>query len=82
MVLVNGACGIGTGWATSIPPFSPIDIIENIKNKLQTGRGFKRMGPWFRGFKGDVVESETGFYTKGVAKVTQGGKVRITELPI
>merc|ERR1719311_329166 len=31
MVLVNGAEGIGTGWATSIPNYNPRDIIENLR---------------------------------------------------
>ena len=31
MVLVNGAEGIGTGWATSIPQFNVRDIVENLK---------------------------------------------------
>jgi len=34
MVLVNGAEGIGTGWSTSIPCFNPLDIINNIKARL------------------------------------------------
>lgn len=34
MVLVNGAEGIGTGWSTSIPCFNPMDIINNIRRRL------------------------------------------------
>ena len=33
-VLINGSQGIGTGWSTDIPKFNPLDIIKNIKNKL------------------------------------------------
>lgn len=31
MVLVNGADGIGTGWSTSIPNYSPQAIVDNIR---------------------------------------------------
>ncbi len=31
MVLVNGAEGIGTGWSTFVPNYSPRDIAENLK---------------------------------------------------
>jgi len=31
MVLVNGAEGIGSGWATSIPQYNPIHIVANLK---------------------------------------------------
>jgi DNA topoisomerase II len=34
LVLANGVEGIGTGWATFIPQFSPIDLINNIRKKL------------------------------------------------
>lgn len=50
MVLINGAVGIGTGWSTTIPSFSPIDLVENLKRKLLEGKELTRMGPWFRGF--------------------------------
>lgn len=34
MVLVNGAEGIGTGWSTKIPNYSPREIVANIKRML------------------------------------------------
>jgi len=35
LVLANGAEGIGTGWSSFIPQFSPLDIVQNIRKKLQ-----------------------------------------------
>ena len=35
MVLVNGAEGIGTGWSTLIPQYSPLDIINNLRRRLK-----------------------------------------------
>ena len=34
MLLVNGCEGIGTGFSTKIPPFNPLDLVENIELKL------------------------------------------------
>ena len=31
MVLVNGACGIGTGFSTSIPCYNPLDVIAALR---------------------------------------------------
>ena len=54
MVLANGAEGIGTGWSTQIPQFSPLDLVKNLRGKLQHGRPFQRMTPWYRGYNGSV----------------------------
>lgn len=63
MVLANGAEGIGTGWSTMIPQFSPLDLVENLRSRLQHNRPFKRMSPWYRGFTGSVeLQSETNKY--------------------
>lgn len=34
MVLVNGAEGIGTGWACKIPNYNPREIVNNINRML------------------------------------------------
>jgi DNA topoisomerase-2 len=53
MSLVNGSEGIGTGWSTSIPNYSPLEVIDNIKAKLHSPNStFFRMTPWYRGFTG------------------------------
>ena len=53
MVLVNGAEGIGTGWSTFVNNYSPRDVIENIRRKLQ-GHDVVPMKPFYAGFTGDV----------------------------
>ena len=53
--LVNGAEGIGTGWSTSVPSFSPLEIIDNLKNRLKNPLSkFYRMNPWYKGFTGEI----------------------------
>ena len=55
MVLVNGAEGIGTGWSTSIPNYSPRAIVANLQRLLQ-GQEVEPMNPWYQGFKGSIEE--------------------------
>ena len=80
-VLVNGTEGIGTGFSTNVPPFNPKDIVENMKRAID-GKGFKKMKPWFKDFKGTVSEGEnehtwitTGCY------MTARDTIKVTELP-
>ena len=81
MLLVNGATGIGTGWSTDIPCYNPMDLIKNIKRKLD-GKNYVQMKPWYRGFKGSVYEVEENTYiTKGNYTI-KGNTLKITELPI
>jgi DNA topoisomerase-2 len=80
-LLVNGSSGIGTGFSTDIPSYSPKDIISNIK-RLIIGKAPKQLTPWYRGFKGVVEETSPGVYvSKGVYAIT-GKTVSISELPI
>lgn len=55
MVLVNGAEGIGTGWSTFIPNYSPRDIAQNLRHMLR-GEPLEPIQPWYKGFKGGISE--------------------------
>lgn len=85
LCLVNGAEGIGTGWSTSIPCFSPIDICANLRRRLNDRSApFKRMVPWYRGFIGTFHpkdETMTAYTVKGCSH-KQGDTLTITELPV
>lgn len=82
LILVNGADGIGTGWSSSIPNYSPEDIVENLKRRMD-GQEWKPMQPWFRGFKGDVkVVAPDRYLFSGIIHQTGDSEVEITELPI
>ena len=81
MVLVNGIQGIGTGWSTDIPKFNPLDIIDNIKNKLKS-KDYIDMVPYVHGFKGTIVKKTYNtFVSKGLYEI-KDGKIIINELPI
>jgi len=82
MVLINGADGIGTGWSSTIPNYSPEDIVENLK-LMMDGHEPKPMTPWFRDFKGEVTQMAPDRYKfSGIVKQTGDNEVEITELPI
>lgn len=85
MVLINGADGIGTGWSTSIPNYNPIDVIANLKRRLN-GDGkdsMQPMVPWFRNWEGVTEELGEGrFKFNGIVNETGDCEVEITELPI
>ncbi|ARF10554.1 DNA gyrase/topoisomerase IV [Hokovirus HKV1] len=82
MLLVNGSEGIGTGHSTYIPPYNPIDIINNIINMLNNKK-IVPMKPWFRGFKGAIEHKDKGSYiTKGIYNIVDENTIQITELPI
>lgn len=83
MLLVNGGCGIGTGWSTSIPPHNPRDIIRNIRNMLN-GQSPTPMLPWYQGFQGKIIPHlETGkIHIQGTYHWKTATQLHVTELPI
>ena len=83
MILVNGCEGIGTGYSTSIPPYNPRDIINNLLRVLQ-GQDPLEMEPYFRGFKGALQKDDKDgcYITLGKWEKVSDTQIKITELPI
>ncbi|MDP2435556.1 MAG: DNA gyrase subunit A, partial [archaeon] len=86
MVLVNGAEGIGTGWSTSVPTYSPYDLIDALRALIQ-GQEPKPLHPYFRGFYGRVETqpNEPGCYlVRGCWDILEDEEltIRIWELPV
>ena len=85
MILVNGALGIGTGFATKIPCYDPIEIIENLKNKLNSKISnfkFKQMDPYWADFEGIIAKIDDYNYEIYGTYQINGNKLIITELPV
>ncbi|ORY13026.1 DNA topoisomerase [Clohesyomyces aquaticus] len=86
MVLVNGSEGIGTGWSSTIPNYSPEDIVENLRIRMQDGASkedMKPMTPWFRGFKGRTEDmGGDRFKFTGTVRQTSDTEIEVTELPV
>lgn len=81
MILVNGAEGIGTGWSTNIPPFNPVDIVNNIR-RLMNNEELEEMKPWFRGWTGEIKKIEDSKYrANGIITQISETKLEISELP-
>lgn len=86
-VLVNGSSGIGTGFSTSIPPYNPSDLVENLRARLNGGGsdvgGEPGLIPYYEGFKGTVEKIDNSKYQiTGCYTVNSDDKITITELPI
>ncbi|KIW07682.1 uncharacterized protein PV09_01622 [Verruconis gallopava] len=85
LILLNGASGIGTGWSTNIPNYSPQDIVDNLKRRMRgtSKEDMLPMNPWFRDFKGEVESAGPDkFKFKGIIQQTGDNEVEITELPV
>ncbi|KAG9396565.1 DNA topoisomerase 2 Alpha [Carpediemonas membranifera] len=62
MVLINGAAGIGTGWATNIPNHSPLDVIDAVRRRLHVATreeaGLPGLAPWYVGWTGTIAAKD------------------------
>ena len=80
MILVNGSEGIGTGFSCYVPPFNPEDIKQNILNYTR-GQGLTKMKPWFRGFKGKILEQDDESWVAQGVWTCIGKTIKVSELP-
>ncbi|KAF1845377.1 type II DNA topoisomerase [Cucurbitaria berberidis CBS 394.84] len=85
-ILINGSSGIGTGWSSEIPNFNPMEIIENIRLRMQEGatkEDMKPMIPWYKGFTGTTTELGNDRYQfAGTIRQTGENEIEVTELPV
>uniref|UniRef100_UPI0037E9A162 DNA topoisomerase 2-beta isoform X1 n=1 Tax=Semicossyphus pulcher TaxID=241346 RepID=UPI0037E9A162 len=82
MVLVNGAEGIGTGWACKIPNYDTREIVNNI-NRLLNHQDPLPMLPSYKNFKGLIHElGQNQYLVSGEISVIDRNTVEITELPV
>jgi len=81
MILVNGTQGIGTGFSTNILPYNPLEIISNLKRKLNN-QNFEIMDPNWNGFEGCMYKNDDYNYEVYGTYKTDGDKLIITELPV
>ncbi|XP_030002971.1 DNA topoisomerase 2-beta isoform X2 [Sphaeramia orbicularis] len=82
MVLVNGAEGIGTGWACKIPNYDPREIVNNI-NRMLNHQDPLPMLPSYKNFKGVIHElGQNQYLVSGEISVIDKNTVEITELPV
>jgi DNA topoisomerase-2 len=84
LLLLNGADGIGTGWSTYIPNYSPEDIVENLRRRIHgtCKEDMLPMSPWYRGFKGRIEDAGSDRWKVIGAGELQDSEVQVTELPV
>ncbi|XP_061616843.1 DNA topoisomerase 2-beta isoform X1 [Phyllopteryx taeniolatus] len=82
MVLINGAEGIGTGWACKIPNYDPREIVNNISRMLNHQDPLAML-PRYKNFKGVIHELGPNQYlVSGEVSVLDKNTIEITELPV
>lgn len=85
LILVNGAQGTGTGYASYIMCYNPNDIKNSILNVLdkKTLAAFS-LDPWYNGFTGTITRDKiSGQVTiRGRLEVVNTTIIHITELPV
>lgn len=82
MVLVNGAEGIGTGWACKLPNYDTREIVNNVKRMLD-GLDPYPMLPSYKNFKGTIQElGQNQYAMSGEIFVLDRNTIEITELPV
>ncbi|MGH0165130.1 UNVERIFIED_CONTAM: hypothetical protein FKN15_066001 [Acipenser sinensis] len=80
-VLLNGAEGIGTGWACRIPNFDVREVVNNMRRMLE-GEEPLPMLPSYKTFKGTVQELGPNQYLiSGEISVLDSTSIEISELP-
>ncbi|XP_018425661.1 PREDICTED: DNA topoisomerase 2-beta isoform X1 [Nanorana parkeri] len=82
MVLINGAEGIGTGWACKLPNYDTREIVNNVKRMLD-GLDPYPMLPNYKNFKGTLQEiGQNQYAVSGEIFVLDRNTIEITELPV
>lgn len=81
MILVNGAKGMGTGFACSVLNYHPHHIRDNILDRI-AGKEPEQLKPWYNGFKGDVELNGNQTIIKGKFEIVNSVTIKVTELPI
>jgi DNA topoisomerase-2 len=77
ILLINGASGTGTGYATNILSYDPEDLKNNILAVLN-GKKPKEVLPFYRGFKGKVYRNEKQTVIEGSYTLVNTTTIRIT----
>ncbi|KAJ8599343.1 hypothetical protein CTAYLR_005347 [Chrysophaeum taylorii] len=97
LALCNGADGIGTGWATSVPNYDPRAIIAELRGLIdRVGSNIDddslacawedhecSLEPAYRGFNGEVIRKQGGsFACHGHVERLDDTTVLVDELPV
>ena len=83
MILINGACGIGTGFSTDIPCFNPEDVKERLLRLVENeDSDIPEMTPWYKNFTGRIIKTEQNKWITYGTHTVKANTITVTELPI
>lgn len=81
--LINGANGIGTGYAVTVLNRNPEEMRQYIIARLNKKPTAKAILPWYKDFSGKIFRTAEGkIQIEGVLKVINTTTIEITELPL
>jgi len=82
LALINGADGIGVGYATSVFQHSVKDVRRAVKEVMEHGAVVTKLVPHFNGYKGTVKRLENDqIEIRGVITIIDRTTLRISEVP-
>ena len=83
MILINGACGIGTGFSSDVPCFNPDDVKERLLRLVEDeDADIPEMIPWYKNFTGKIVKTDQNKWITCGKYTVKANTITITELPI
>ena len=83
LILINGACGIGTGFSTNIPCFNPDDIKDRLLRLVENeDSDIPELTPWYNGFTGEIKKIEENRWSSHGIYNIKANVITITELPV
>jgi len=81
-VLLNGISGMGVGFATNIPSYDPLAIINNIKNIINGKKEIVEIKPFYKGYSGKIVKENNDWFMYGNINVVNTTTLNVTEVPV
>lgn len=82
LVLVNGASGVGVGYATTIMQHSLEDVRKAVEEVIRYGQVKTRLVPHLNGYRGEIRRLENDqVEIRGCLEVVDRTTIRITEVP-
>lgn len=84
LILINGATGMGIGYACNIPKFNLIDIIDWLISKLSNSAEdeTKELTPYYCKFTGNIQVEGSNFYSIGRFDFKSEEEIIISEIPV
>lgn len=79
--VVNGVCGIGTGFSSNVPSYNPAGIVDSIRSLLR-GETIEDLTPHFAGFTGEITVDGHRYSTHGMWAKRGANTIHVTELPV